>query len=33
VSDSLAERVRSIEVDSATQDSDHQPMLIEIDDR
>jgi endonuclease/exonuclease/phosphatase family metal-dependent hydrolase len=33
VSDSLAERVRSVEVDAATQLSDHQPVLVEIDDR
>ena len=33
VSDSLAERVRAIEVDSATKLSDHQPVLAEIDDR
>lgn len=33
VSESLAERVRSISVDSDTQVSDHQPVLIEIDDR
>jgi endonuclease/exonuclease/phosphatase family metal-dependent hydrolase len=32
VSDALAERVRSIEVDSATRDSDHQPLLVDIDD-
>jgi len=32
VSDALAERVRSIDVDSQTQDSDHQPVLVEIDD-
>jgi endonuclease/exonuclease/phosphatase family metal-dependent hydrolase len=33
VSDALAERVRAIEVDSATRASDHQPVLVEIDDR
>ena len=33
VSDSLAERVRSIEVDAETTFSDHQPVLVEIDDR
>ena len=33
VSDSMAERVRSIEVDSAALESDHQPVLVEIDDR
>lgn len=32
VSDSLAERVRAMEVDSQTRLSDHQPVLIEIDD-
>ncbi len=32
VSSPLAPRVRSIEVNSATQDSDHQPVLIELDD-
>ena len=33
VSADLGKRVRSIEVDSATQASDHQPVLVEIDDR
>jgi endonuclease/exonuclease/phosphatase family metal-dependent hydrolase len=33
VSDSLAERVRAVEVDGATLLSDHQPLLVEIDDR
>ena len=33
VSDSLAERVRAISVDAAAQESDHQPVLVEIDDR
>jgi exonuclease III len=33
VSDSMAERVRSIEVDAAALESDHQPVLAEIDDR
>jgi endonuclease/exonuclease/phosphatase family metal-dependent hydrolase len=33
VSDDLARNVRAVSVDSATQDSDHQPVLIEIDDR
>jgi endonuclease/exonuclease/phosphatase family metal-dependent hydrolase len=33
VSDDLASRVRSVSVDSETQDSDHQPVLIAIDDR
>lgn len=33
VSDSLAERVRAAEVDSASLQSDHQPVLLEIDDR
>ena len=33
VSDSLARRVRALEVDGATQASDHQPVLLEIDDR
>lgn len=33
VSDSLAERVRSIEVDGEAKESDHQPVLVEIDDR
>jgi endonuclease/exonuclease/phosphatase family metal-dependent hydrolase len=33
VSDDMANRVRGIEVDSATQASDHQPVLVEIDDR
>ena len=32
VSDALAPRVHSIEVDSDTKDSDHQPVLIELDD-
>jgi endonuclease/exonuclease/phosphatase family metal-dependent hydrolase len=33
VSDALAQRVRTIEVDSSTRASDHQPVLAEIDDR
>jgi endonuclease/exonuclease/phosphatase family metal-dependent hydrolase len=33
VSDDLAKRVRRIEVNSQTQASDHQPVLVEIDDR
>jgi endonuclease/exonuclease/phosphatase family metal-dependent hydrolase len=33
VSEDLASRVHSIEVDSATQASDHQPVMAEIDDR
>ncbi|MBC8021876.1 MAG: endonuclease/exonuclease/phosphatase family protein [Burkholderiales bacterium] len=33
VSDDLAQRVRAIEVNSETQASDHQPVLVEIDDR
>ena len=33
VSDDLAQRVRSIEVNSETQASDHQPVLLELDDR
>lgn len=33
VSEDLARRVRSIEVDLDTKDSDHQPVLLEIDDR
>jgi endonuclease/exonuclease/phosphatase family metal-dependent hydrolase len=33
VGGALAPRVRAIEVNSATQDSDHQPVLIELDDR
>jgi endonuclease/exonuclease/phosphatase family metal-dependent hydrolase len=33
VSDTLAPRVRQVRVDTATQDSDHQPVLLEIDDR
>ena len=33
VSEDLAARVRSIEVNSATQASDHQPVIVEIDDR
>jgi endonuclease/exonuclease/phosphatase family metal-dependent hydrolase len=33
VSETLARRVRSVEVESDTQASDHQPMLLEIDDR
>jgi endonuclease/exonuclease/phosphatase family metal-dependent hydrolase len=32
-SDDIAARVHGIEVNSATQDSDHQPVLVEIDDR
>lgn len=33
VSDDLASRVRSVEVDLDTMDSDHQPVLLELDDR
>ena len=33
VSESLAQRVRSVEVDTATQASDHQPVVLELDDR
>ena len=33
VTDDLAARVRSIEVDLATRASDHQPVIVEIDDR
>jgi endonuclease/exonuclease/phosphatase family metal-dependent hydrolase len=33
VSDDLAARVRRIEVNSETQASDHQPVLLELDDR
>jgi endonuclease/exonuclease/phosphatase family metal-dependent hydrolase len=33
VTEPLAPRVRRMEVDSATQASDHQPLVIEIDDR
>jgi endonuclease/exonuclease/phosphatase family metal-dependent hydrolase len=33
VSENLAARVHSVEVDSATQASDHQPVLLELDDR
>jgi endonuclease/exonuclease/phosphatase family metal-dependent hydrolase len=33
VSDNLAARVRDVGVDGATRDSDHQPVLLEIDDR
>ena len=33
VSESIERRVRSMEVDSATQASDHQPVLMEFDDR
>ena len=33
VSDSMAERVRALHVDSASLESDHQPVLLEIDDR
>ena len=29
----MAERVRSIAVDTAALESDHQPVLVEIDDR
>lgn len=32
VSETLVRRVRSIDVDSQTQASDHQPMLLELDD-
>ena len=32
VSEPLADRVRSIRVDSATQASDHQPVVVELDD-
>jgi endonuclease/exonuclease/phosphatase family metal-dependent hydrolase len=33
VSENIAARVRSMAVDGATQDSDHQPVFVEIDDR
>jgi endonuclease/exonuclease/phosphatase family metal-dependent hydrolase len=33
VSDDLAARVRRVEVEGATRVSDHQPVLLEIDDR
>jgi endonuclease/exonuclease/phosphatase family metal-dependent hydrolase len=33
VSEDLAQQVRSVEVDSGTQASDHQPVLLQIDDR
>ena len=33
VSESVARRVHSVDVDSATQDSDHQPVLLDFDDR
>jgi len=33
VSEDIVRRVRSIEVDLETQASDHQPVLIELDDR
>jgi endonuclease/exonuclease/phosphatase family metal-dependent hydrolase len=33
VSDDLGQRVRAVEVNSETQASDHQPVLLEIDDR
>jgi endonuclease/exonuclease/phosphatase family metal-dependent hydrolase len=33
VSDDLASRVHAIEVESQTQASDHQPVLLELDDR
>ena len=33
VSEDLVGRVRAVEVDSATRASDHQPVLLEIDDR
>ena len=33
VSDDMAQRVRRIEVNSETQASDHQPVLLELDDR
>jgi len=33
VSDSMAERVRSLQVDGASRESDHQPVLLVIDDR
>jgi endonuclease/exonuclease/phosphatase family metal-dependent hydrolase len=33
VSAALSRRVRALEVDSATQASDHQPLLLELDDR
>jgi endonuclease/exonuclease/phosphatase family metal-dependent hydrolase len=33
VSESIAARVRTVSVDSATQASDHQPVLLELDDR
>jgi len=33
VSETMAQRVQSIEVDSAALESDHQPVLLEVDDR
>jgi len=33
VSEDFGPRVRSLETNTATQDSDHQPLLLEIDDR
>jgi endonuclease/exonuclease/phosphatase family metal-dependent hydrolase len=33
VSDDMADRVHAIDVDSTTQASDHQPVVVEIDDR
>jgi endonuclease/exonuclease/phosphatase family metal-dependent hydrolase len=33
VSDDLAARVRDVQVDAGTQASDHQPVLLELDDR
>lgn len=33
VSDSIARRVRAVEVDATTQASDHQPVLLDLDDR
>jgi endonuclease/exonuclease/phosphatase family metal-dependent hydrolase len=33
VSEDLAKQVRSIEVDTNTQASDHQPVLLQLDDR
>jgi endonuclease/exonuclease/phosphatase family metal-dependent hydrolase len=33
VSAGLARRVRSVSVNGATQDSDHQPVLLDLDDR
>lgn len=33
VSEDLAQRVRDVQVDTQTPDSDHQPVLLELDDR